>query len=202
MALRVGEQVRVRTARVVHGSDALLLPWAEELCAEAGIRLQQLDGVGVAVGPGAFTGLRVGLATASGLALALDRPAWAGSSLESRRLRAGADLALLDARKGRVYALALQDGCAQGPGDVPPEEALGWMRAPFVATGEGAVVYAAQVAAAGGRLAVEPDDPAVDTLVRLAAEGLARGEGCDAAALAPAYLRPPDAKPPKDRRIP
>lgn len=201
VALWVDGAVRCRTERGLHGTDALLLPWALELCAEAGIALSGLDGVGVAAGPGAFTGLRVGLATASGLALSLDRPVWAGSSLQSRREREGADLALLDARKGRVYALAVQEGRTTGPGDVDPAVALGWVRGPFVATGEGAAVYADAVRAAGGRLAVEPCDPAVDTLAGLAAAGLDRGEGCDATALAPVYLRPPDLKPPKDRRI-
>lgn len=194
--------VTQRTARVTRGAEERLVPWAQELCAEAGFALAALDGIGVARGPGAFTGLRVGLATAVGLAMAVDRPLWGGSSLASRAARARATasgasvMALLDARKGRVYALATgADGAIlAGPGDVPPAEAVAWMAPGFVATGEGAVVYREVIEAAGGRLAPEADDPAVDVLATQAAEAVAAGEAARAVDVAPVYLRPPDAK--------
>jgi tRNA threonylcarbamoyladenosine biosynthesis protein TsaB len=197
-----GDVARARTARVERGTDALLLAWVDELAGAAGIRLSDLDGIGVAAGPGAFTGLRVGLATAAGLALALGVPLWSAGSLAPRAAAAAGTLpvlALLDARKARVYAALVDvDGHVRhGPDDVPPEAALAWTDGPFVATGEGALVYGAVVEAAGGRVHPRADDPAVDVLARLAAEALRAGEGRPATEIAPVYLRAPDARPPK-----
>lgn len=199
VALSVDGAVRARTERVTRGAEARLVPWALALCDEAGLRLAALDGVAVAAGPGAFTGLRVGLATASGLALAIGCPLWQGSSLAHRALGAGGDrvLAMLDARKQRVYAARYDGGrLTAGPADVPPDEALAWMDAPFVATGEGALAYADRVTAHGGTLVARADDPCVHVLARLGAEALARGEGSDPIGVQPVYLRAPDARPP------
>ena len=208
VGLWTGEAALVRTARVVRGSEGLLMPWVLELLAEAGLTMADVRGVGVAAGPGAFTGLRVGLASAAGLAMAVGCPLWTSSSLTTRALRAGGNmpvLAMLDARKAKVYAQLHHgdQGVVAGPGDVPPEEAVAWAasRGAFVATGEGALVYRNLVEQAGGVIAREPDDPAVDTLARCAALGLARGEGQSPAAVRPVYLRPPDAKPSNKGRI-
>lgn len=200
VGLWTGDRALVRTERVRRGAEARLVPWAQELCAEAGLALDQVTGIGVAHGPGAFTGVRVGIATAVGLSMGLGCPLWTGSSLESRALRLGGEgrvLALLDARKSRVYA-ALYDGTAlvEGPADIDPEAAARW-GAGAVATGEGALVYQEKVVAAGGRVAADADDPAVGVLARLAAAGLAAGEGIDPASVEPLYLRDADAKKPK-----
>jgi len=199
VALRTGGRTLERVARTQRGAEALLVPWAHALCDEAGIRVDDLDGIAVAHGPGAFTGIRVGLATAVGLALGLGKPLWSGSSLDSRAARHSEEavLAMLDARKGRVYAAWYPHGSlAAGPGDVPPEEALAWATAPFVAVGEGALEYRALVEARGGRVADAADHPAVDALARMGEEGLRRGEGRDPIDVAPFYLRAPDAKVP------
>jgi tRNA threonylcarbamoyladenosine biosynthesis protein TsaB len=197
-------RVARRVERVQRGAEARLAPWARELAAEAGFGLADLDGVAVAEGPGAFTGVRVGLATAAGLALAAGVPVWPCSSLRSRaeRVRRGVPvLCALDARKGRLYAEAYDaDGeSVAGPGDVPPAVAVAWMTAPFLATGEGALLVADAVAAAGGEVAAGADDVAVEHLARLAAAGLSRGEGVDPVELRPRYLREPDATPPSRR---
>ncbi len=204
VALRLGGEVRVRTERVVRGSETRLVPWARALCAEAGIGLGDLTGIAVAQGPGAFTGLRVGLATASGLALGLGIPLWGGSSLDSRARRVEAAghgvLALLDARKGRVYARWFPATGAPGaPGDLPPEEALAACEGAFLATGEGALVYRDRVEAAGGRVVADADHPAVDVLAAMGEEAMARGEGRDPVEVRPLYLRAPDARPPGRR---
>lgn len=197
---------RVRVARGVRSTEAVLLPWALELLADAGLTVADLTGIGVAAGPGAFTGLRVGLATAAGLALARGVPLWHGGSLTARALASAQPspvLAMLDARKARVYASLVGPAgeVLRPPSDVPPEEAVAGLPPGFVATGEGAVVYRAVVEAAGGVLVGEPDHPGTDTLARLAAEALARGEGSDPTVVQPVYVRPPDLRPPGPGRM-
>ncbi len=189
----------VRIARTVRGTEGLLVPWAIELVHEAGLTLSDLDGIAVVHGPGAFTGLRVGLATALGLATSLDLPLWWTDSLLPRARRTGQEpvLAMLDARKGRVYATWFDGEATVGPADVAPQVALSWATPPFVATGEGAIVYADLVQQAGGTVLPDADDPGVLALASLAAAAFARGEGARDAAIAPLYLRDADAKLPK-----
>ena len=191
-----GQRVEVRTERLSRGTEERLPAWIDEVSAG---RLAELDGIAVSAGPGAFTGLRVGLATAAGLAQALRIPVWAAPSLLPRAHKAGLGgklLVLLDARKSRVYA-ALWDGdvLVRGPADVPPEEAAAWAGAPFRATGEGALVYREPIERAGGAVVEGAEDPGVDSLARLGREALARGEGIAPERLVAGYLRPADAVP-------
>ncbi|MEO8459628.1 MAG: tRNA (adenosine(37)-N6)-threonylcarbamoyltransferase complex dimerization subunit type 1 TsaB [Dokdonella sp.] len=104
-----------------HGE--LLLPMCEDVLAEAGISRRQLDAIAVGRGPGAFTGVRLAISAAQGLALALDIPVIPVSSLEALALDAAmsdgtnvdrsngkppstgnAILAVIDARMGEIYA--------------------------------------------------------------------------------------------------
>ena len=87
----------------------LALPWADEMLAEAGIAKSQLDAIAVGRGPCAFTGVRLAIAIAQGIALALDRPVVPVSTLAVLAAGAPADgpariLAAIDARMGEVYA--------------------------------------------------------------------------------------------------
>lgn len=184
------------SARVVQGADGLLVPAIDEMLrAEGGA----LDRVVVTVGPGAFTGLRVGVATALGYALARGAPVVAISSLAARAAGVAGDrvLAVLDARKGRVYA-GLFDCSGEVPVplgdevDLPPEAV--WPARPFLAVGEGAVVLRAAVEAAGGTVAEGADASPVRALARLGARPEA--VAVDAGEIALRYLRPPDAVPP------
>jgi tRNA threonylcarbamoyladenosine biosynthesis protein TsaB len=178
VAVRRGDEIRARRSRIDRGAEQVIVPWIGELCAEIRIEIADLGGVAVAVGPGRFTGIRVGIATATGLAQALGVPVWPGPSLDHRAWAVDAPrvLAQLDARKGRVYAAAYESGrLVRGPADVPPEEARSWMREPFVTT--------------------DPDDPAIEVLARLAADGLAKGGGVAATAVVPVYLREADVLP-------
>jgi len=166
--------------------------------------LADLDGVAVAAGPGAFTGLRVGLAAGCGVAMGAGCPLWTGSSLASRAWKhrgEGRVLAMLDARKSRVYAQLFGDS-PHSAGDVPPEQALGWCEGPFVAVGEGALVYRQQVVDAGGRVVDSADDPGMKGLLLLAKVGFEDGEAGAPELARPVYLRAPDAKVPKSMQRP
>ncbi|MDQ3495008.1 MAG: tRNA (adenosine(37)-N6)-threonylcarbamoyltransferase complex dimerization subunit type 1 TsaB [Pseudomonadota bacterium] len=81
VALWVDGDVRERFEVAPRRHAELALPWAEQLLAEAGVAKSQLDAVAVGRGPGAFTGVRLAVAMAQGIALALDQPVIAVSTL-------------------------------------------------------------------------------------------------------------------------
>lgn len=94
------------TTRNTHRRTADVLVAVDEACRSAGITPQQIDAVAIGAGPGSFTGLRIGMATAKGIAFALGKPVWAVSSLAALALAAPADgtvVAILDARKGEIF---------------------------------------------------------------------------------------------------
>lgn len=181
----------------------LALPWAEDLLDEAGIARNQLDAVAVGRGPGAFTGVRLAIALAQGIALALDRPVIACSTLEVLAMRAqtapdASVLAAIDARMGEVYSQAFaQDGArlrALGPARVSapgavdlPGDAGGWSG---VGTGFSAVDDALS-SRLGARFAQVDATalPRAADLARLAAAAFARGEAIAPERVEPAYLR-------------
>lgn len=178
-----GDRFDQRIERIARGGERRLVPWALEL-----LEGERPDAIGVAVGPGAFTGLRVGLATAQGFAMAWGCPLYGYSSLQSRGRAADVTHVWLDARKGRVYEGVRQYDWA--PSDVDPIAVAGRY------TGEGAIAYRDLIVAAGGTVVDRPDDPALDALARLAAADLARGRESEPL-VAPVYIRAPDAVPPR-----
>lgn len=201
VALYVDGQVLERFEIAPRRHAELSLPWAEALLAEAGVARSQLDAIALGRGPGAFTGVRLAIAIAQGIALALDRPLVPVSTLQVLALRApaGADqvLSSIDARMGEVY-VARQvrvDGQWQLQGEeiVCAPEAVGlpegtrWFG---VGTGFGA---------ADGLLATRLADqldgvdaqalPRASDLLTLAVPAFARGEGMAPERVEPAYLR-------------
>lgn len=95
-----------------------MLPLVQALVAEAQWPASSIDRLGVGVGPGSFTGLRVGIALGQGLALGLDRPLVGVVSLEAMAAAApasqlGLRWALLDARRGEVFAAVYDEQCRQ-----------------------------------------------------------------------------------------
>lgn len=181
--------------RIVQGADGWLAPAVAAALEAAG----GVDLVAVSVGPGAFTGLRVGVATALGLAVARGVPVVPLSSLAVRAAAVpgeAAVLVLLDARKGRVYAGRFdtrgEHPVALGPiGDIPPEEALTGPPCPVV--GEGGLVYASLLAARAYPLAAAAGASAVGRTLPL----IRSVPAVPPAGVTLAYLRPPDAVPPK-----
>jgi len=116
VALWLDGEVRERFELAPRRHAEVSLPWAEQLLAEAGIGKRQLDAIAIGRGPGAFTGVRLAIALAQGIALALDRPIVPVSTLATLALQASGPrvLASIDARMGEVYAAAfeLRDGDA------------------------------------------------------------------------------------------
>jgi tRNA threonylcarbamoyladenosine biosynthesis protein TsaB len=197
-----GVRTARRVGRIARGAERLLVPWALEVVAELGGELGSLRAVAAADGPGAFTGVRVGLATASGLGVALGVPLWTCDALRPRALAAGDGevLVALDARKSRIYAAVWRGGSeAWAPADVAPAVALAEVSPGFVATGEGALLHAAAVAERGGRVSAEADDPATERLAQLAWAGIEAGEGGDPTLVRPRYLRDADVQPPRPK---
>lgn len=108
VALLHGDALLDRSELAPRRHAELVLPMAEELLAEAGITRRQLDAIAVGRGPGAFTGVRLAISVAQGLALALDIPVLPVSSLAALAMQAPnsgtAILAAIDARREEIYA--------------------------------------------------------------------------------------------------
>lgn len=161
----------------------LLTPAIQGVLADAGLALADVDAVVTGLGPGPFTGLRVGVVTAAALADARGLPVVGVCSLDA--VGAGARTVVTDARRKEVYWASYDDGGArtQGPAVVRPEE-LG-LPGPFV----GDPAFAGRLGAD-----VRPAEVTTAGLLRAAAAQLA--DPSSAAPLAPLYLRRPDAVPP------
>jgi tRNA threonylcarbamoyladenosine biosynthesis protein TsaB len=183
------------------GHSRELLPAVAELMERAGVRWGDVDGVAVGVGPGTFTGLRIGVATARALATAAGLPVHPVSSLAA--LAAGQPgepltLALIDAKRGELFA-ALFEGGEQvvEPFAARPEqlaERAGRALAGAVAVGDGSLRFRQNLEAAGVR--VPPDGSELHVVralhvCRLAAEVAAQHPE----AVLPTYIRDPDAEP-------
>jgi len=106
IAVLSGDDVIARATRNTHRRTADVLVAVDEACRTAGIAPAQIEAVAIGAGPGSFTGLRIGMATAKGIAFALGKPVWAVSSLAALALAAPIDgtvVAILDARKGEIF---------------------------------------------------------------------------------------------------
>lgn len=120
VALVHGDEVIARSELAPRRHAERVLPMADELLAEAGLARHALDAIAVGRGPGAFTGVRLAVSLAQGMALALDRPVITVSSLAALALEAPDDrddtaiLAVIDARMGEIYAASYRHDGAGG----------------------------------------------------------------------------------------
>ena len=184
-----------------------LLGAVDHLLQAAGLTVADLAGFGVTVGPGSFTGLRVGLATVKGLALATGKPVAGVSTLQTLALQAPhAALpvcALLDARKKEVYCALFtwEDGGLRPimPERVlPPEQLSAEIAGPVLFVGDGARAYRTLlVRQFGGRarfLAAAHDPPRAAHAALLALQLFEAGEARAAAEVNPVYIRPSEAE--------
>lgn len=205
VALWCDGEVRERFEVAPRRHAELALPWADALLAEGGVARAQIDAIAVGRGPGAFTGVRLAIAIAQGIALALDRPIVPVSTLAALASQAGGDaadgvplLASIDARMDEVYA-----GAFVREGESVRELGDEWLGAPAAfelpdhpgqwrGAGTG-------FAALGGTLAdaLRPRFDAIDAralphaadIAMLAAPAFLRGEAVAPEAAEPAYLR-------------
>jgi tRNA threonylcarbamoyladenosine biosynthesis protein TsaB len=186
---------------------ARLLPLAAQALERAGVTWDELERIAVGVGPGGFTGLRIGVATARALAQARGLPLVGVGSLEALALGAAAapgaapvTAAVLDARRGEVFAAAWAGGePVLAPAALTPAALaarLGALGRPVQAVGDGAVRFREELARAG--VAIPADGSSAH---RMAAAPLCRlgaaGEPAGRDRLLPDYRREPDAKPPR-----
>jgi tRNA threonylcarbamoyladenosine biosynthesis protein TsaB len=176
----------------------------ERTLADAGLGIADVDGLAVSIGPGSFTGLRIGLAFAKGVAYAGRVPLAAVPTLEALAWVADASpeeriCAALDARKQEVYA-ALFAATSEGPRRLTPDLALrpadlaARLEPPCVLVGDATDVYGAVL---GARAAIRPfatHHPRGGIVARLGAVRLARGEAAEVGALEPTYVRASEAE--------
>jgi tRNA threonylcarbamoyladenosine biosynthesis protein TsaB len=164
-----------------------LLPRLLALLAANGNRLGQATGIAVGVGPGSFTGLRIGIATAEALADGAGLPVAGVSTLQALLHHApDAAVAVLDARRREVFA--------EGPGieaaAYRPDELAARLPAGAVVVGDGALRYRQTFEEAGATV------PAEEAVHRVRADAHAALARFDGSRPAPLYLREPDATPP------
>ena len=192
VAVRDGDRVLAHACEVMaRGHQERLAPMAERVMAEAGLSFSSLQRIGVTVGPGSFTGLRVGLAFAKGVASALDIPLVGVGALEALAAEAdGLVFAAIDARRDQVYLQAFEDG---RPLMAPDALELGTAAArvaeiaagrPLTLVGSGAPLLAGF--APGARL-LTPEGADARLVASLAA-------GRQPTPPRPLYLRAPDAR--------
>jgi len=177
----------------------------ERVLARAGLGIRDVQGIAVSIGPGSFTGLRIGLGLAKGLAFAGGLPLAAVSTLEALAHVAGATpgqtvCAALDARKREVYA-ALFDVDADGEVQrrsadmaLAPDALAAALPAGTVLIGDAAAAYPDVL---GPGLIVRPfttHHPRGGTVARRGARSLAAGEAVDVGTVEPLYVRPSEAE--------
>jgi tRNA threonylcarbamoyladenosine biosynthesis protein TsaB len=178
-----GRELAFASAEGGHAAQRVLV-LVDEVLARAGYEASAAAQIVVGCGPGSFTGLRIGIATARGLALALGRPCIGVSTLEALAAGAPGALALIDARRGELFAL---DGAGSAVAELP-EHVAARLRPGTLCVGDGATRYRSLLEQAGG--VVPPDDDARHAPGAQALNGLAAGGPPE-----PIYVRRPDAEP-------
>jgi tRNA threonylcarbamoyladenosine biosynthesis protein TsaB len=187
-----------------HGTSLPAL--VERVLGAAGVRIDDVEALAVSIGPGSFTGLRIGLALAKGIALAgglplaavptLEALAWVAEAVPGERV-----CAALDARKREVYAALF----AVGPGGLErltpdealaPEDLAARLGPADVLVGDAAEVYGAVLAPRARVRPFATHPPRGGVVARLGAERLAAGAGADVGAVEPVYVRAADVRTP------
>lgn len=188
------------------GHAAILVPMVEVVMAAAGLTLQRVDCIAVGIGPGGFTGLRIALATARGLGLALGKPVIGISNFQASAANLPADATtpgdiavLIDSRRAEPYAARLAPDLAfrAPPALMNAAEIAALIADPGTAivTGDGVAAWSQPLPATCRAIPATADALAI---LRLAADA---GQRFQLPPL-PSYLRPPDAALPANTPLP
>ena len=179
----------------------------ETIISGAGLSLDRIEAFAVARGPGSFTGLRIGIGTVKGLAVAGDCPVVGVSTLAALAWQVGPTdhviCPIIDARRSEVYAATYR--CEpSGPVPVDAEQVttidslLATLELPAVFIGSGAIAYRRQIAEKAGRRALFAaaglNIGRAAAIAALGARRLLSGEADDTETLVPTYLRKSDAE--------
>jgi len=205
--VRDGELLGEAVYRDERSHTRSLTQLVERVLADAGLGITDVEALAVSIGPGSFTGLRVGLALAKGIAFAGGLPIAAVSTLEALAWTAEAApgetvCAALDARKQEVYA-ALFTMTAGGPRRDSPDEALApatlaaRLRPGCILVGDAGDVYGSVL---GARVVLRPfatHHPRGGVVARLGWQRLRAGAAEPIGPLEPVYVRLPDAELPR-----
>jgi len=218
---RAGKAPVTRYAEGAKNHAEILLPMVGEVLDEAGCAIGDLDGLGVTIGPGTFSGVRIALAAARGLALVANLPVIGVTSLEAvaakplpENLQAGDGLriASFDARRGELYIQCFDAKLSplSQPALLPIADAVGLisglpqgpLMGPLILSGTGAALLEDRLAGTGRQTRrTEVLFPDAATVIQLAAPRLEAqlAKGADAPLPEPLYIRAPDAKLPANR---
>lgn len=212
-ALLIGETLIARYEEPVRGHAERILPMVDAVLSEAGVSLEQLDAIAVGRGPGAFTGVRIAIGVAQGLAFGIDKPVLPVSDLAALAQRAVGEhgarqvVACIDARMNEVYWAHFAVG-ADGLVSPTTEEQLtapeavalpgtaGWFAA---GTGWSVTALAARL----GSSARSSDArllPRATEIARLAQRDHRLGRAVPAETVQPVYLRDQVARAPSQKR--
>ena len=202
VALLTDGEIIGRSLEAGKSNASKIARMVQELMAEAQMSLSMLDGIAASIGPGAFTGVRITVAVAQGLALGADLKVAPVNTLEAMALQvlsAPGDLALscLDARMGELYWGCFAADPAEGvielcpPRVGPPESLVVDAGRRFQGIGKGFSAYPALAQMLG--ISVTPENaaalPNAREIARLGALRFVAGSGLDPAELKPLYLR-------------
>lgn len=198
-----GKVVALCSVAVAGNHAQSILPLVEEALCAAASRLDEIDLLSVSIGPGSFTGLRVGLSIAKGISLSSGIPVIGVPTLEALALaagrREGSVCPVLDARKGEVYAASyawLADGLVPGLSvrTVAPEHLLEDLEMPCTLLGDGVDAYRhiweKGISGRGKLLDAACVPPTGAAVASLGASYVRRRGPDDLDSLGPAYVRP------------
>ena len=181
--VRGGQELAFASAEGGHAAQRALV-LVDEVLARASCEVRDVAQIVVGCGPGSFTGLRIGIASARGLALALGVPCDGVSTLAALAAGAPGAVALIDARRGELFGLD-----SGGTPVVEQPEGVAARLAPgTLCVGDGARRYRAVLEEAGAVVPADRDPRHAPGAVALA--GLAAGRSAE-----PVYVRRPDAEP-------
>ncbi len=184
-----------------------LMPFIASVLDAAALKLTALDGFAVSLGPGSFTGVRIGISTVKGLAFSLGKPVVGISSLAALAWQcnesSGLICPMIDARKKQVYCgryrfnnSELQPEGAEKALD--PQEALNGIDEPCLFVGTGARIYQEKIRTVLGKLAHFPLEGRhtlrASSVAFLSRRRFTLGQYGDVASLAPNYIRKSDAE--------